>query len=303
MKSNEQEIERLLRNAPKPSPPAGLKKELFAAVSLDGPNASVKTSPRTTVSGGWLRRWWPVLIPATASLVGCVVLAFQQIEIREMRESIRKLSETAEAALPETTTAPTAASADDLEAYAAKERAEIAQLRNRVTQLTTEIAGLEAVQKGNEELRTGRAFTPSLSQEEMDAIAAAKEKAKMISCVNNLKQFGLAVRMWQMDNNNVCAPDMQSMSNFLYTPKILYCPSDTNRVAAKTWKDFASSESSYEYLTPSATNADRESTLVLSRCPHHGSVGLCDGSVQMGVGKTHPEGFKTRDGKLYFELP
>ncbi len=385
MKPNEQEIERLLRNAPKPSPPAGLKKQLSSSLisaetmdhnvakqegftctlplpfgrgegrgegqnreydlqppkisvpyqtrlreSSDAPSVSPhpqslspsegereaklpahiefadssKTASRASISGGWLRRWWPVLMPAAASLVCCVVLAFQQMEIRELQESIRKLSEPAEAARPETTTAATTIeSADDLEVYAAKEREEITQLRNRVTQLTTEIAGLEAVQKGNEELRAGFDSSPSLSQEEMDALAAAKERAMSISCVNNLKQFGLAVRIWMGDNNEVSPPDIISMSNELNTPKILYCPSDTNRVVTKTWKDFAASESSYEYLTPSVTDALREPTRVQSRCPHHGTVGLCDGSVQMGVAKTHPEGFKTRDGKLYFELP
>ena len=31
----------------------------------------------------------------------------------------------------------------------------------------------------------------------MDALAEAKEKAQTIACVNNLKQIGLAVRIWK----------------------------------------------------------------------------------------------------------
>ena len=39
---------------------------------------------------------------------------------------------------------------------------------------------------------------------------------------------------------------------------------------------------------------------VLLRCPIHGSIGLADGSVQMGVAKAHPECLVQRDGKLYY---
>jgi hypothetical protein len=89
------------------------------------------------------------------------------------------------------------------------------------------------------------------------------------------------------------------MTNEMSTPKILFCPADTGRQAAANWSTFASGNCSYEYLAPSAP--DTEPTRVMFRCPIHGSLGLCDGSVQMGVGKTHPEWVIQRDGKLYFQ--
>ena len=36
----------------------------------------------------------------------------------------------------------------------------------------------------------------------LPALAAAKKKAQRINCVNNLKQVGLAVRIWVGDNND-----------------------------------------------------------------------------------------------------
>ena len=93
----------------------------------------------------------------------------------------------------------------------------------------------------------------------LPALAAAKRKAQRISCVNNLKQVGLAFRVWGGDNNDrypmavtsssggaeelcwnngnngVTPPNAQYcvtnifmvMSNELSTPKVLYCPSDS----------------------------------------------------------------------------
>jgi len=51
------------------------------------------------------------------------------------------------------------------------------------------------------------------------ALAKAKEKAQSISCVNNLKQMGLAARLYATDHNDAYPPDILSMKNELITPK------------------------------------------------------------------------------------
>jgi prepilin-type N-terminal cleavage/methylation domain-containing protein len=90
----------------------------------------------------------------------------------------------------------------------------------------------------------------------LPALAAAKKKAQKISCVNNLKQVGLAYRVWEGDNNDQYPMAVSSvnggvsewlahqsgtsvprglnpgvvfmtMSNELSTPKVAYCPSDS----------------------------------------------------------------------------
>jgi prepilin-type N-terminal cleavage/methylation domain-containing protein len=89
----------------------------------------------------------------------------------------------------------------------------------------------------------------------LPALAAAKRKAQKINCVNNLKQVGLAFRIWEGDNNDKFPSAVASinggamefvksaiqtaidtpnvpyvfsvMSNELSTAKVTYCPSDS----------------------------------------------------------------------------
>ena len=85
----------------------------------------------------------------------------------------------------------------------------------------------------------------------LPALASAKKKSSKIGCVNNLKQCGLAFRIWAGDHNDkypmATSKDLggteefatgadtfrhfQVMSNELSTPKILICPDDTRIVA------------------------------------------------------------------------
>ena len=174
-------------------------------------------------------------------------------------------------------------------------------MKQLASQLAAEVAQLEQIQKENQSLRIQLATPRGLTAEELDALTKAREKALSIRCVNNLKQFGLAARMWALDNNDVNPPDIICMSNELNTPKILVCPAETNRPAAVSWAAFTPANCSYEYLGALATFT--EPTRVLSRCPIHGHIGLCDGSVQGGSVQDHPDWFIQRDGKLYFEPP
>jgi hypothetical protein len=144
----------------------------------------------------------------------------------------------------------------------------------------------------------------------LPALAKAKSRAQSINCVNNLKQIGLAFRIWATDNGDqfpfhvstskggsleLCKPGeggfdensfrhFQVLSNELNTPKILVCPADPSKQVAA---DFASLQANnVTYLLRSGTNVNETSPQeVLARCPVHGHVVLCDGSVQQGRGK------------------
>lgn len=85
----------------------------------------------------------------------------------------------------------------------------------------------------------------------LPALAKAKARAQRISCVNNLKQVGLAMRMWSNDHGDqfpwnvapCCAPANEgakggnnidivySATNELNSPKILACPSDKTKAS------------------------------------------------------------------------
>lgn len=92
-----------------------------------------------------------------------------------------------------------------------------------------------------------------------------RNRATRIYCVNNLKQFGLAYRLWAGDNGDIypmgvstnsggsmeraLAGDVlltfQVMSNELSTPKILHCPSDTRRSVATNFASLRLTNISY----------------------------------------------------------
>ena len=84
-------------------------------------------------------------------------------------------------------------------------------------------------------------------------------KSQRIHCVNNLKNIGLSFRIfptdsegcfpWQADTNRGgtlrFAPDPHSLwrhfiaiSNELFAPRLLNCPSDRERQPARTWAEF-----------------------------------------------------------------
>ena len=98
----------------------------------------------------------------------------------------------------------------------------------------------------------------------LPALASAKKKAQRINCVNNLKQCGLAFRIWAGDNDDKYPMDVPKakggtmgfdtgadtfrhflvMSNELSTPRILFCPADT-RIAANNFNRLNNQNVSY----------------------------------------------------------
>ncbi|MCL5099432.1 MAG: type II secretion system GspH family protein [Candidatus Omnitrophica bacterium] len=96
----------------------------------------------------------------------------------------------------------------------------------------------------------------------LPALAKAKAKAQRIKCASNLKNVGLAFRVFATDNQDqypmsistnaggaseYCAsgtllrPNIyrifQAMSNELSTPKIILCPSDSGRIEATNFQN------------------------------------------------------------------
>ncbi len=103
----------------------------------------------------------------------------------------------------------------------------------------------------------------------LPALSAAKRKAQSINSVNNLKQIGLAVRIFSGDNGDRLPMSFEEMTNELGTEKITYDPATGQR---------------YVYLGAgmSENNLKPESVLAYSVADEKGrcAVLFADGSVQ-----------------------
>lgn len=173
--------------------------------------------------------------------------------------------------------------------------------------------GWQSVSVGNQDSATALVAAPAVGVTAigagmlLPALAKAKGKAQSISCQNNMKQIGLAFRIWSGDNNdqfpfNVSASKggtleacqrggdgydrsaylhFQVMSNELNTPKILVCPGDSAKQPAADFATLQSWNVSYQVRT-GAKVTDANPTEVLIYCPTHHHTGYADGSVRQG---------------------
>jgi prepilin-type N-terminal cleavage/methylation domain-containing protein len=86
----------------------------------------------------------------------------------------------------------------------------------------------------------------------LPALSGAKKKGKGAECINNQKQIGIALRLWANDNgekfpwavdmanggsllSSDWADHFRAVSNELVTPKVLYCPTDKQKLAGLLW--------------------------------------------------------------------
>ena len=97
---------------------------------------------------------------------------------------------------------------------------------------------------------------------------APKARASQINCISNLKQIGLAMRMWSNDHSEKfpwrvstneggtlelvgtteVSPHFLATSNELTSPKVLRCPKDAQRTSARTWDQLTIDSGHFSYF-------------------------------------------------------
>ena len=174
---------------------------------------------------------------------------------------------------------------------AVDEDRELLRLRNEVSQLRKQVGEAsqwrtQAIEAGSlrrdltaatQELAEAEATIANLSRLSPVELQQLKDEAHSVRCVNHMKQIALAARVWANDNNDRFPPDLVTMKDELYTPKILFCPGETGVTPVNDWAALNPASITYRYLN--AGGSDREPEKILLTCPLHGHTALSDGSV------------------------
>jgi prepilin-type N-terminal cleavage/methylation domain-containing protein/prepilin-type processing-associated H-X9-DG protein len=113
----------------------------------------------------------------------------------------------------------------------------------------------------------------------LPALSRSKQKAKRITCINNLKQTALGFRMWASDNGDKfpwqLGPDkggtlnssdwtsnFRVCSNEFKTPKILVCAADAAKRAATNWPSMSGDAHISYFFSPGATETKPQTILI-----------------------------------------
>jgi len=278
-----EKMESLLRKAPRLKVPSGLREKIQAQFVLRG--AEFSETPRPD----WrplLRRLLPILSFSAFFLACVVALAVQSNLLSGLRRenaSLRASAQNLEQLRQDNSEYQKLIAENQQLERLRNDNLEVQKLRQEVVKLRGQLRDLSSLQTENQRLQTEKratesrsAFDPAVAD---DPFEGANKRAQRINCISNIKQIGLAARMWSNDHGDSLPPDFLTMSNELNSLKLLICPGDAKRAAAANWSDFGLGNVSYEMLSPGVS--ERKPKVVYIRCPIHNNLGMVDGSAQM----------------------
>ena len=136
-------------------------------------------------------------------------------------------------------------------------------------------------------------------------LAKTKHTFQRSDCENNLRQIGLAFKVWALEHNDrfpfnvstnaggsleLCVPGpggfdknplahLRVISNELGTPQFFVCPNDSAKHAAADFGALQLGNLSYQLRTGTNINSENPQE-VLAVCPVHGNELFCDGNVR-----------------------
>ncbi len=142
----------------------------------------------------------------------------------------------------------------------------------------------------------------------LPVVGNSRMHSQLTVCNSHMKQIGLALRVWGVDHEGhfpfnvstnaggtreLCqtgpngfdsnAPaHLALIGNELGSPDVLVCPLDTSKQAARNFAGLKPENLSYLLRTgPDVTDTNLEE--ILLKCPLHGTLLRCDGSVEVKV--------------------
>ncbi|MCP4649508.1 MAG: type II secretion system protein [PVC group bacterium] len=104
----------------------------------------------------------------------------------------------------------------------------------------------------------------------LPALSRAREQGRRTTCMNNLKQIGLAISMYRLDNNDSFPADLNALYNsttptdgYIDNLDIFICPS----TGAATPANPAAGD--YDYTAPGTNNPASTVTIVADKAANH----------------------------------